>query len=83
MERKLTKSFFFTNRKILFHAPHFGYLRGGIGVLLLLLGVSTGCQTSLRQWVAQGFKVGPEYTRPAVEVADQWRDHQEPGIRTD
>lgn len=69
--------------KMLLGLTRFGYFWGGVGLLFLFLGATSGCTTSLRQWVAQGFKVGPEYCRPAVETADHWRDHQEPGIKTD
>ncbi|MCS7304114.1 MAG: efflux transporter outer membrane subunit [Thermoguttaceae bacterium] len=68
--------------KILFAPPHIGYWWGWFALIGLLVGAG-GCRTSLRQWVAQGFKVGPEYSPPAVEVTDHWRDHQEPGIRTE
>lgn len=46
----------------------------GIAVLLLLaLSASSGC-TSIRQWWHQGRKVGPNYCRPAVPVANTWLD---------
>ena len=32
-----------------------------------------GC-TSTREYFANGFKVGPNYCRPAAPVADQWID---------
>ena len=43
--------------------------------LLYLLAVSCagGC-TSVREYVHNGFKVGPNYQRPAVPVADEWID---------
>ncbi len=68
--------------KVVFNPPHIGYLGMGMGILLLLAATG-GCRTTLRQWIAQGFKVGPDYSLPVVEVSEQWRDSQEPGIRTD
>mgnify|MGYP005837793165 FL=1 len=40
---------------------------------LLLL---CGCLTSPRQWVIQGFKVGPEHRPPAAPTAKRWIDAQ-------
>lgn len=55
----------------------------GTGRLLilavLLLTFSTGC-TSLRDYVGNGFKVGPNYCRPAAPVADQWIDEGDSAI---
>lgn len=45
--------------------------------LLLLAAVLVmlcGCRTSLRQWCENGFKVGPNYCKPCVAVADDWID---------
>ncbi len=41
------------------------------GICLL----STGCQ--LRQWVQNGFKLGPNYRRPIAPVASEWIDSAE------
>lgn len=35
--------------------------------------ISVGC-TSPREWVAKGFKVGPDYCPPGVEIAPDWID---------
>lgn len=40
---------------------------------ILLAAVFVGC-TSPREYFANGFKVGPNYCRPAAAVADQWQD---------
>src|SRR5581483_5297880 len=51
-------------------------------LLLYYLGVMTfacGC-TSVRDYVHNGFKVGPNYQRPAVPVADEWIDSQNPRL---
>jgi len=39
----------------------------------------TGC-TGWREYVANGFKVGPNYCRPAAAVADHWIDSGDPSI---
>lgn len=44
-----------------------------VGVLL-----SSGC--SLRQWVDNGFKVGPNYSKPPVPVASEWIDYRDPRV---
>lgn len=36
-----------------------------------------------RDWWHNGFKVGPNYSRPAVPVASQWIDYSNPKIKTD
>ncbi len=46
-----------------------------------LLLTSLGC-TPWREYVANGFKVGPEYARPAAPVADQWLDANDPAVET-
>lgn len=69
-------------RKRYKQSPRLAVFCAGGGIFLALLAATSGCTTSLRQWVAQGFKVGPEYARPAVEVANHWIDEQEPGIST-
>jgi NodT family efflux transporter outer membrane factor (OMF) lipoprotein len=42
-------------------------------LLIALLFVASGC-TSMREYVHNGFKVGPNYQRPAAPVADEWID---------
>jgi NodT family efflux transporter outer membrane factor (OMF) lipoprotein len=48
-------------------------------LVALVLMFSTGC-TSWREYFANGFKVGPNYRRPAAAVADQWIDEGDPSI---
>lgn len=36
--------------------------------------ISTGCMTTAHQWRQQGFKVGPNYSRPDAEVSPEWLD---------
>lgn len=53
-----------------------------ICVTLLFTSAQLGCSTSLREWWANGFKVGPNYSRPEAEVGESWIDGQQPGVNT-
>ncbi|MEN6365956.1 MAG: TolC family protein [Thermoguttaceae bacterium] len=44
--------------------------------VLLLLAMCTGC-TSWREYVHNGFKVGPNYCRPDAEVSSHWIDEKD------
>jgi NodT family efflux transporter outer membrane factor (OMF) lipoprotein len=56
--------------------------RGGYGILLLmLLAIATGC-TSWREYVRNGFKVGPNYSPPAAAVADRWLEADGPDVNS-
>lgn len=44
---------------------------------LLPILVITGCSTGLHEYVHNGFKVGPNYGRPAAPVAENWIDYQD------
>jgi outer membrane protein TolC len=46
-------------------------------VALLLIPLATGCSTGLHEYVHNGFKVGPNYCRPAAPVAENWIDYQD------
>jgi NodT family efflux transporter outer membrane factor (OMF) lipoprotein len=48
-------------------------------VVLVHLPVATGC-TSFKEYVSNGFKVGPNYLRPAAPVANEWIDYESPRI---
>jgi NodT family efflux transporter outer membrane factor (OMF) lipoprotein len=50
--------------------------------LLAVMLTSSGC-TSLRQWWANGAKVGPNYARPAEPVAQTWVDARDPRVKCD
>ncbi len=50
-------------------------LTAAAALSILLVG-SSGC-TSLRGYVRKGFKVGPEYCRPAAAVAERWIDQDD------
>ena len=47
--------------------------------LLALLLLTSGC-THLGEWAHNGFKVGPNYRRPAAPVADNWIDFNDPRV---
>jgi NodT family efflux transporter outer membrane factor (OMF) lipoprotein len=47
--------------------------------LLAPLG-ATGCKTNCREYIANGFKVGPNYCKPQAEVAERWIDYQDPRV---
>ena len=42
-----------------------------------------GCAGHFREWVNNGLKVGPEYMRPAAQVADDYIDVNAPGVVSD
>lgn len=44
---------------------------------------SAGCTTSLREYVHNGFKVGPNYCPPAAAVADRWIDAEDKRLHED
>src|SRR5262245_62156759 len=47
---------------------------------LIALALCTGGCTSVREYVHNGFKVGTNYLRPAVPVADEWIDSRNPRV---
>lgn len=51
-----------------------------VGLLFCLS--ATGC-TSAREYVANHFKVGQNYKRPAAPVADEWIDSHNPKISSE
>lgn len=55
--------------------------RIAVGLLIAWVATSSGC-TSLRDYVRNGFKVGPNYCQPDADVADQWIDADDPRIST-
>ena len=58
---------------------HSGIYRISLAVLTIL---SVGC-TSLHDYVAQGFKVGPDYRKPAAPVAEDWIDKDDTRLSTE
>jgi NodT family efflux transporter outer membrane factor (OMF) lipoprotein len=57
--------------------------RGTAGALAfgLLIALGSGC-TSFREYVSNGFKVGPNYQKPPAPVADHWIDSKSKGVNT-
>src|SRR5262245_11459629 len=51
---------------------------GLVGAVLLNSGCST---TGLREWVHNGFKVGPNYGRPPAPVAHEWIEANDPRVQ--
>jgi NodT family efflux transporter outer membrane factor (OMF) lipoprotein len=51
------------------------------GILaLLMLPMAAGCAGHFQNWWHNDYKVGPEYMRPAAQVADDWIDADEARI---
>jgi NodT family efflux transporter outer membrane factor (OMF) lipoprotein len=48
-------------------------------MLLLAIVGSSGCATG-SNWLHNGFKVGPDYFKPAAPVADNWIDFNDPRV---
>jgi NodT family efflux transporter outer membrane factor (OMF) lipoprotein len=57
--------------------------RGTVAALAfgLLMAIGSGC-TGLRDYVSNGFKVGPNYQKPPAPVADNWIDSKSKGVNT-
>ncbi len=53
----------------------------GFVVGFVLLASLTGC-TSFREYVSNGFKVGPNYQKPPAPVASEWIDSKSQGVNT-
>src|SRR5262245_44190204 len=51
-----------------------------IASLLGALLSATGC--GLREWAHNGFKVGPNYSRPPAPVAEEWIDYKDPRVKS-
>lgn len=49
-------------------------------LLVALTGALCGCTTSVRDWVCNGFKVGPDYCKPPAPVADNWINADEESV---
>jgi NodT family efflux transporter outer membrane factor (OMF) lipoprotein len=43
--------------------------------------LNAGC--GLREWVHNGFKVGPNYARPPAPVASEWIDYRDPRVKSE
>jgi NodT family efflux transporter outer membrane factor (OMF) lipoprotein len=58
---------------------YFSVLRWAACMPLLL--ILPGC--NLRDWVRNGFKVGPNYCRPQAPVASEWIDYRDSRVRSE
>jgi NodT family efflux transporter outer membrane factor (OMF) lipoprotein len=58
-----------------------GQWRGLLAAFTLLLAMSSasGCMTC-GNWLHNGFKVGPDYCKPAAPVAENWIDFNDPRV---
>jgi outer membrane protein TolC len=54
-------------------------LAAGIAAALLVL---PGC-TTLTEYIHNGFKVGPNYSRPPAATASEWIDYKDPRVKSD
>jgi NodT family efflux transporter outer membrane factor (OMF) lipoprotein len=50
--------------------------------LTVVLAISAFSGCGLNQWVHNGFKVGPNYCKPAVPVSNEWIDYRDPNIQS-
>jgi NodT family efflux transporter outer membrane factor (OMF) lipoprotein len=60
--------------------------KGRVAALVLsagLLATLSGCGTSIREYVHNGFKVGPNYCPPDAAVAERWIDADDAHLRQD
>ncbi len=53
-----------------------------VPMLLATALLTSGCTTGPREWIQNGFKVGPEYCRPPAPVADEWIDAEDANVRS-
>jgi NodT family efflux transporter outer membrane factor (OMF) lipoprotein len=42
--------------------------------------IQAGCMTSLKEYVHNGYKVGPNYHRPAAPLPERWIDQDDPHV---
>jgi NodT family efflux transporter outer membrane factor (OMF) lipoprotein len=50
---------------------------------LLLVATLAGCSTGLSEYVHNGFKVGPNYRRPAAPVSENWIDYLDSRVHSE
>lgn len=61
-----------------------GGLRAVLAMLLAVVSLtSTGCMTGFREYISNGFKVGPNYQTPGAPVAGNWIDFRDRRIHND
>ena len=60
---------------------------GLMPILVLALAVLSGCcyvpGGRCRDWWRNGFKVGPNYSRPPAPVASEWIDYADPRVKSE
>lgn len=61
-------------------APRVGGLSRALVALVWIISTTLSSGCGLRNWVHNGFKVGPNYGQPAVAVADHWMDYHDPRV---
>jgi NodT family efflux transporter outer membrane factor (OMF) lipoprotein len=54
-----------------------------VPILLATALLVSGCTTGPKEWIQNGFKVGPEYGRPPAPVADEWIDSEDGNVRSE
>lgn len=61
-----------------------GPLRASVATLVIATAIAllAGC-TSPRQWISNGFKVGPNYCRPSAKIAPDWIDADDRRVLSD
>jgi NodT family efflux transporter outer membrane factor (OMF) lipoprotein len=59
-----------------------GYAPACLAVLLVLLVLLSGC-THLKEYIDNGFKVGPNYCRPPAPAAENWIDAADARVRSE
>src|SRR5262245_3082924 len=52
-----------------------------LAACLPLLLIAPGCH--LKDWVRNGFKVGPNYCRPQAPIASEWIDYRDPRVKSE
>ncbi|RIK75556.1 MAG: transporter [Planctomycetota bacterium] len=57
-------------------------IRYGAALAAVCASLLAGC-TSPREWIRNGFKVGPAYCRPEAPVADDWIDANDQRLRSE
>lgn len=55
--------------------------RIGLTVAAMIQVFAVGC-TGPKEWIANGFKVGPNYCPPAAPTSDEWIDAADPRLRS-
>src|SRR5688572_21762199 len=53
-----------------------------LAALLVTIAVAGGCATTIREYFANGFKVGPNYCPAEAPVAEHWIDYQDSRVHS-